>query len=143
MRSKPYIDSNPHELTEAEQLRRDRWERQNRRDHAECWLKRTVAAYRLLDEEWDRLRRLTGADSDSALGSAVWEPITLLIEAVSERLGDDNGILDWFVWENDCGLKNFGHSLPDGTMRDVSTLDDLLDVMGFQVETTATDSKRV
>ena len=107
------------------------WQRQNERDLAEDWLRRVVAAKKLLDEEWDRLRKLIGCDCDSAFGSAVWEPITLLIEAVEQVISDDHAVLSWYVWENDCGAKRLEYSLPDLTMREVVTIDDLLDVLGY------------
>lgn len=109
---------------------------------AEDWLRRVVAAKKLLDEEWDRLHKLLGCDGESAFGSAVWEPITLLIEAVEQLLADDQSTVSWFVWDNECGANRLEHSNRDRTMREVVTIDDLLDVLGYvKPDSNAANSK--
>ena len=84
-----------------------------------------------LDEQWSALKTLTGADSDSPFGTIVWSSFELLITSVGELVGDDAEILSWYIWDNECGAMQFEHSLPSGQLKSVTSIDDLLDVLGY------------
>ena len=100
------------------------------RDEAAKWLNDLVSAKHALDEQWDALRALLGMTPESPFSEAAWRPFELLVDAVAELLGGSKSV-SWFVWDNDCGAKGMDHALPDGTLRTVATVDDLLDVMGI------------
>lgn len=104
------------------------------RSEAEHWLNDVVFAKAALDLHWDDFAASVNGSSDSPLGLAVWQPMQLLIDCVADLLGDDVAAISWFFWDNDGGEKGLEHSLPDGTMRAVKTIDDLLDVLGFRSE---------
>lgn len=50
-------------------------------------------------------------------------------KAVSELIGDANGWLDWFWLENDLGRRGL-HVLDEGAKRSISTVDDLVWLVG-------------
>ncbi len=101
------------------------------RSEAEQWLRKTVDAKSAFDLQWDTLCDLIGGVTESPFGTAVWAPVEMLIDCVAELIGDNIGATNWFVWDNDCGAKSLEHSLPDGSMRAVETIHDLLDVIGY------------
>ena len=100
------------------------------RDESTTWLNELVSAKHALDEQWDALRALLGMTPESPFSEAAWKPFELLVDAVTELLGGSSAVA-WFVWENDCGANGMEHSLPDGSMRAVCAVDDLLDVLGL------------
>lgn len=101
------------------------------RSEAEKWLRDLLKAKSDIDNQWEAMRLLVGAEVESPFGTAVWRPIELLIEVVAELIDDQSGSLSWFVWDNEMGVKRLEHSLPEGGMREVETVHDLLDVLGY------------
>jgi len=101
-----------------------------RRSDAERVLRKMVEVKQELDKQWESLRKSIGLETESPFGVASWKPITLLIECVETIVGDETGTVSWFVWDNEYGRKAMEHSLPDGSIRQVKTIDDLLDVLG-------------
>lgn len=101
------------------------------RSDAEKWLREMITAKAELDSQWESLRLLSGVESESPFGAAVWRPMEKLIDAVAELIGDQLGSVSWFVWDNDCGRKRLQHSVPGSGMRTIETVDDLLDVLGY------------
>jgi hypothetical protein len=102
-----------------------------RRSDAEKMLRKMVEVKKELDEQWALLHKSVGLETESPFGVAAWKPITLLIECVEKIVGDETEAVNWFVWDNEYGRKGLEHSLPNGSMRKVRTIDDLLDVLGF------------
>ena len=102
------------------------------RDEATLWLLRLVDTKAAMDEQWDALRVLVGADTETPFGIIFWRTLDLLIEAVGDLLDDQVASINWFLWYDDCGAKVYEHSLPDGSMRAVTNIEDLLDVLGFE-----------
>jgi len=101
------------------------------RSEAERWLRELLKAKEELDNQWEALRLLVGVETESPFGAAAWRPIELLIEVVAELIGDQIDAVSWFIWDNESGAKGLEHSLPDGMMREVETVHDLLDVLGY------------
>jgi benzoyl-CoA reductase/2-hydroxyglutaryl-CoA dehydratase subunit BcrC/BadD/HgdB len=101
------------------------------RSDAERVLRKMVEVKQELDKQWASLHKSIGLETESPFGIASWKPITMLIECVEIIVGDEIGTVSWYVWDNECGRKAMEHSLPDGSMRKVRTIDDLLDVLGF------------
>jgi hypothetical protein len=100
------------------------------REEARAWLVKVITIKATLDGRWDQLQRLTYCDSGSSFGEAVWHPMELLIDAVAELVGAGDS-LSWFIWDNESGDRSLQHSLPNGEMRSVGSVDDLLDVLGY------------
>jgi len=100
------------------------------REDARKWIIKVVDAKARVDQQWYQLVRLLGCDAESPVGKAVWGPIEVLIEAVAELIvaGDS---LSWFIWDNESGDRSLQHSLPSGEMRNIGSVDDLLDVLGY------------
>lgn len=101
------------------------------RSDAERCLRKMVDVKRELDQHWESLQKSIGLETESPFGVASWKPIAMLIECVETIVGDELGAVSWFVWDNEYGSKGLEHSMPDGSMRKVKTIDDLLDVLGF------------
>ena len=101
------------------------------RSEAEHWLRELLKAKADLDGQWEAMRLLIGAEVESPLGTAMWRSIDLLIEVVAELIGDQSESVSWFIWDNESGAKRMEHSLPEGGMREVETVHDLLDVLGY------------
>ena len=93
-------------------------------------LREVIECKQQLDQQWERLEGILGTVIDSPFGVACWKPMDLLIEYVDASLCCGHSTLEWFIWDNDCGAKGLRHSLPDGEMRLVESVDDLLDVLG-------------
>jgi len=102
------------------------------REDARFWIDKVLYANAILNVEWGKLSKLTGCTIDSPLGTAAHRPIEALIECASELIGDGSSLLSWFIFDNDCGKKGLKHSLPDGKLRSVKTVDDVLDVLGLE-----------
>lgn len=101
------------------------------REEAKRLLDDLVAAHKDLSSQFRSLNKLVGMSCESEFGQAVYRPLELLIRCVSLILGDNIECVEWFVWCNECGASGLEHSLPDGSMRAVRSVDDLLDVLGF------------
>ena len=100
------------------------------REESRTWLLKLVAAKTHLDQQWYQLNRLLGCDTETPVGKAVWGPMELLIDAVAELIGA-GGSVSWFIWDNESGDRSLQHSMPSGEMRNVGSVDDLLDVLGY------------
>lgn len=101
------------------------------RDEARRWLERLLESKAEFESQWNRVEEVTRWSCDSPFGESAWKMFALLVESVSELIGDDVSAVSWFIWENDCGKKSLKHSRPDGTMSEVKTIDDLLDLVGY------------
>lgn len=101
------------------------------RSEAEHWLRDLVASKLAFDEQWSAICKLIGGATESPFGTAAWKPLELLIDCVADLIGDEIGAVNWFIWDNEAGAKRHEHSLPDGSMREVETIHDLLDVIGY------------
>lgn len=84
-----------------------------------------------IDKQWDALAGTVGASWDSPMADAIYSTLQSLFEYTEMLLEDDLETLSWFIWENASGNSSRMHEMPDGTMREVKSVEDLLDVMGF------------
>lgn len=101
------------------------------RDEAERKLQRIVDLKLDLDHQWESLTEIVGATAESSLGRVVWAQFNFLSDTIAESIGISSESMDWFVWDNEMGEHGLSHSLPDGTIRDVDSIGDFLDVMGY------------
>lgn len=67
---------------------------------------------------------------DGALWTAVYHLIDVAIDSFELSMNDQFETVYWFIFENSAGKKELQHSLPDGSMRKVTSISDLLDVFG-------------
>lgn len=100
------------------------------RSDAKRMLQKLVDAKVELDSYWSDLDKRIGLATESPFGVASWKPMHL-IDCVSMLVGDEFNSVSWFIWDNEYGRKSMEHSMPDGKMKRVKTIDDLLDVLGF------------
>lgn len=90
-----------------------------------------IRSKRELDEQWDKFDDLCGSTADSKLGNAIWRQFDFLVRCVSELVGDNVEAVAWFIWDNACGEKKFEHTLPNGKLKPVKNVSDLLAVLGY------------
>jgi hypothetical protein len=85
-----------------------------------------------LVDAFKKIESAFGSVIDSPVANACWGLFQSWLELLDMLIGGEGStMLDWFVFENQWGAKGFEHSLPDGTMRAVHSIDDILDVMGY------------
>ena len=87
----------------------------------ELVIKGLIARYEQNRKIAEQLSCLFKGDSDSPVLEAIWGTFNELSDMVAEKLGDHDGWIDWFIWENDCGAKSFSAS-----GRAIRTVNDLL-----------------
>jgi hypothetical protein len=102
-----------------------------RRQNAKRLLTSIAESKAEIELQWEKLCEVLGCEPESPLHNAIWRQFTLLLAAASLLLGDPLVTLEWFYWDNDGGDCELEHSLPNGEMRAVKTIDDLLDVLGI------------
>lgn len=101
------------------------------RSEAEHWIRETIKVKEQLEQQLGALDALVGCDLDSPFNGAMWAPFNTLVVAVSELIGDSSEALGWFLWDNGCGGAARKHTLPDGSEKQIETVHDILDVMGY------------
>ena len=109
-------------------------ERTISRDDAKILLDRLYLRFLVLDTAWNDLQDLCGVSPESRLGEAVWAVFDGYVRSLEAVLCDDLQSLTWFVWENEFGKKELGHSRPPhkgSAISPVRTIDDFLDVLGY------------
>lgn len=89
----------------------------------ETWAAKMLEA----DKQWNDFASLTGADTDSALGNALWFLADGYSNAVAKLVGDDDGWLGWWQCENDFGRKDMrvtvhGRKYPCRTAADLAKI---------------------
>lgn len=66
----------------------------------------TIRLYKELDKSCDDFCRLVNATIDKGLLDAVWRCVEFHRNHSAELIGDDCGMLDWYIFDNECGSKN-------------------------------------
>ena len=84
-----------------------------------------------MQEQLEALEAVLGCEIDGAFSGAIWAPLHTLIVVVSELIGDAGEALGWFIWDNECGTKALKSTMPDQSVKQIETVHDLLDVMGY------------
>lgn len=82
-----------------------------------------------LEHAWDGLAALTRLEPDSILGKAIWGIVEKYTAGTAARVGDDTGLLDWHLHENQLGTRGMACILPGGAEVSVQTVEDLLRVL--------------
>ena len=75
------------------------------------------------NEHLDKLIYLVGIGG--GLIESVFNLISLHVKTIERLIGDKNGTIDWYLWENNCGSKGLEGGNNDET-RPIKTIDDLI-----------------
>lgn len=82
-----------------------------------------VKAAKVLDEN---LKKCFSITPGGACDDAVWGTMDEYIKLVAKEVGDTDGWLDWFIWENDCGASKLKAKAPSWKkVKAIRTIDDL------------------
>ena len=66
-----------------------------------------LETYHELDMQYESLRKLVGGNAESPLFNATYRAFERYTDMLAKLVGDRDGWLCWFLYENDCGEK--GH----------------------------------
>lgn len=58
-----------------------------------------------IDAEYEKLKSLFGADPECSPVKAMYDVFLEYTEVLADLVGDDEGWLEWYSWENDNGAK--------------------------------------
>ena len=61
--------------------------------------------YGQLQAQFDIFTKLTGGSYDSPLANPVWQMFDKYLDAVADKVGDEDYWIAWFIWENELGKK--------------------------------------
>lgn len=75
-------------------------------------LKNWLECFLRIEAEFDALNKLLGVSAESPLIRAMYEGHDLATKYLSELLGDENNMLDWFLWDNQCGERQLKAKAP-------------------------------
>lgn len=89
---------------------------------------------RRLDQCMDQAKKLFGGEIiEGTLFTAAYQVLEQCIHLI-EKASEPPVDLSWYVWENDCGRNGF-EAGPEGDVRAVRTVEDLLDLAEREGET--------
>jgi len=82
------------------------------------------AHYTAVSSMMDNIKTSTGLDIDGALCTIVWELFDAYTEAAGMEVGDHDGWMSWYCWDNDMGALAMAAGY-DGKPRPIRTLKNL------------------
>jgi len=86
-----------------------------------------------LDYEWKRLIAVVG-NHDMPLFEESWKVFDAYVAAVEREIGDEFHWLNWFIMDNECGLKGMaataGYGAPAQPIRTIASLVKLIETKG-------------
>ncbi len=86
--------------------------------------------YVLAEKQYVGLKDVCGSGVENPITTLTYDILGKYTKLVSEKVGDEQEWLDWFVWENDLGKKCLQVSLYDGILSiKVKSIEDLLFVI--------------
>lgn len=74
-------------------------------DCEEIYLYHWACHFRNIEHSYKTLKKLTGASPDSTVFKTMYGMFRSYTDMVAAVIGDNDGWLHWFIWENDCGRK--------------------------------------
>ena len=120
------------------------------REDAKILLDRLWLRYQALNTAWEGFAEICSAPVSSPLGTAVWTVFDGYVRSIELLLCDELHVLTWFIWTNEFGAKELGHTRPPHTgarVFPVRTISDFLDVLGYtkstKIKTVKTKTKKV
>ena len=78
-----------------------------------------------LSKVFDAFYKVAGCNPEAPLPDASWKAFDAYTDLVAETIGDKDGWLTWFIWENDCGQKGMKAGFK-GKTKKVKTVEDLI-----------------
>ena len=78
-----------------------------------------------LDDRLSQFYFLTGSQADSPLLKAIYAVAEAHTDSVALIVGDKDGWLDWWKFENDYGAKAMSAALAGGNLFQINSLDEL------------------
>jgi len=81
--------------------------------------------YERLDSAFEKLEESLGCTADSPLFRTVWESFDHCTAVVAQVVGDHQGWIEWYIYENECGAKGMAAGY-DGAVMPVKTISDLV-----------------
>lgn len=102
--------------------------------------KRFLAAwyntYTQIEWAYKSLYELTKCDIDSPMCNAIYNTFDRYTRAVEKLVGDEKGLLGWFIYDNKCGERGYEVNVTDkhGVTHDIAvcTLNDLIRALEVQ-----------
>ena len=85
------------------------------------WINRGKAVEAIVEDA----KRLIGADPESPIIRELYGTFGALTKSTAERIGDQEGWLEWFAWECEFGRKPKEVEFPDGEILMVVGASDL------------------
>lgn len=100
------------------------------RDEAETLLSRWRDRFKDIQSVFDAACELHGGDGESRWAKAVYSAFAGYTEMLAIVVGDDDGWLDWFLWENSAGRNKLEAKAASWDKpRPIKTVRDLVDVI--------------
>lgn len=90
-------------------------------DILDGWLESFFA----IESAYELLRQAFSATPESKVANAMYSVYSKYTDLVAEKIGDEDGWLEWFLWDNDAGRKGLMANKPGKRMRRIKTLKDL------------------
>ena len=72
------------------------------------------------------IKAIFGDDTDTEFCNTIWRGFERHTDALAVALGDSWAFLLWYLYENDMGGKQLGARPPDGALRKIANLKQLL-----------------
>lgn len=72
-----------------------------------------VEQYKILNQSWDILRKVIGADIESPLGDAAFKMFDQYTQVLAAAIGANEEDLVWYIYENNCGEKQMAAKNPN------------------------------
>lgn len=83
-----------------------------------------------LDAEYTKLENLFGADPECSPVKVMYDTFSEYTKVLAELVGDEEGWLEWYSWENDNGAKKLEAKASNWNgFKPIVTTDDLLSLI--------------
>lgn len=94
-------------------------------------IERLRSRYSYIDEVHKNICLVFGPVVESPIMDAMWVFFGDMVDIVAEKIGDNGGWLEWFIWEDEWGRKEYDAGYDDD-VRPIKTIEDLLWVIGLE-----------
>lgn len=66
-----------------------------------------LTTFKALEKLYNDMDTFIGVDPEAPMFRMGYDLFNKYVDAVSKNIGDDAGWLSWYIWDNDCGKRNF------------------------------------
>ena len=70
-------------------------------------LEKWMFLFKRVEKDYLLLKNAFSASPESQVVGTMYDLFLAYTEVLSKNLGDKDCLLDWYIWENDCGKKEF------------------------------------